>query len=83
MCDQMDLFAWAASQPLPPAKTAKIINKVKFFRRKKNEVLAIFYANPKALLRPVSGEVIDFKAAKLRRAEQSVAGASTEGRATG
>lgn len=81
MCEQMDLFAWAASHPPPPSKTAKIINKVKFFRRKKNEVLAIFYANPKALLRPVSGEVIDFEAVKLRRAEQSAATAS-KGRAT-
>ncbi|MDQ1184704.1 hypothetical protein [Agrobacterium larrymoorei] len=81
MCDQMDLFAWAASQPPPPSKTAKIINKVKFFRRKKNEVLAIFYANPKALLRPASGEIIDLEAFKQRRAEQSATTAST-GRAT-
>jgi|GEM_PF-6632275 len=36
----------------------QIINRVTFFRQRKRAILAIFFADKKALLRPVSGEVI-------------------------
>lgn len=92
--DGLDLFAWADRQPEPTSPTpapaiapepdrpaAVIIDRVAFFRQRKKFFLAIFYQDENALIRPVSGEVIDFDAFKQRRAEQSVATAP-EGRAT-